>query len=93
MERACGSDRGAGARGGDRHRRQTPPGAPAAVRTAAVELLAKSIRTGPEIAGVHFADQQVDYQNYGPALIRRCGASSMLSPWRRPRGRVIGAAS
>ena len=69
------------------------PGAPAAVRAAAIALLATSIRTGPEIAGVHFADQQVDYQNYGPGLIRRCGAASMLAPWRRPRGRVIEAAS
>ena len=42
------------------------PGAPADVRTAAVELLAASIRTGPEIAGVQFADQQINYQNLRP---------------------------
>ena len=69
------------------------PGAPAAVRTAAVELLAKTIKAGPEIAGAAFADQKVDYHNLGPGLIRRCGAASMLAPWRRPRGRVIEAAS
>ena len=69
------------------------PGAPAAVRTAAVELLATTIKAGPEIAGAAFADQKVDYHNLGPALIRRCGAASMLAPWRRPRGRVIEAAS
>ena len=69
------------------------PGAPPDVKNAAVELLAASIRTGPEIASVEFSDQKIDYQNYGPGLIRRCGAASMLAPWRRPRGRVIEAAS
>ena len=66
------------------------PGAPADVRTAAVELLARTIKAGPEIAGAAFADQKVDYHNLGPALIRRCGAASMLAPWApapRPRHR------
>ena len=69
------------------------PGAPADVRTAAVELLTKTIKAGPEIASAEFADQKVDYHNLGSALIRRSGASSMLAPWRRPRARVIKAAS
>ncbi len=68
------------------------PGAPADVRTAAKAMLSATIRNGPEIAGVQFADQQVDYHNLGPTLIRRCGATSMLAPWRRPRARVIEAA-
>ena len=68
------------------------PGAPPDVRTAAVELLVKSIRSDPLVASVEFADQKVDYASLGANLIRRCGASSILAPWRRPRARVIEAA-
>ena len=38
-----------------------------------------------------FADQQVSTHNLGANLIRRCGASSILAPWRRVRARVIEA--
>lgn len=69
------------------------PGAPADVKTAAKAMLASTIRHGPETSSVQFADQQVEWHNLGPALIRRCGAASMLAPWRRPRARAIGADS
>ena len=68
------------------------PGAPADVRTAASAMLAQTIRHGPETAQVQFSDQSVQWHNLGPALIRRCGAASMLAPWRRPRARAIGEA-
>ncbi len=68
------------------------PDAPGDVQTAAIELLVKSIRSDPLVASVGFADQKVDYAGLGANLIRRCGASSILAPWRRPRARVIEAA-
>ena len=69
------------------------PGAPGDVRTAAVDLVERSIENDPLVSGVQFADQQVDYATAGPSIIRRCGAASILAPWRRPRARVIEAAS
>ena len=69
------------------------PGAPAEVRTAAVEMVAQSIDDVPYDNETHFADQQVSTHNLGPAIIRRCGAASILAPWRRPRARVIEGAS
>ena len=69
------------------------PDAPADVQTAAVELLIDSLRDLPYENDTHFADQQVSTHNLGANLIQRCGASSILAPWRRPRARVIEAAA
>ena len=69
------------------------PSAPADVRAAAVHLVAESIRYDPLTESVQFADQEVKYTNLGPSIIRRCGASSILAPWRRPRARAIEVAS
>ena len=65
---------------------------PATFRPRPSSLLVKSIRSDPLVASVGFADQKVDYAGLGANLIRRCGASSILAPWRRPRARVIEAA-
>ena len=67
------------------------PGAPASVMAAAVQLLAESIKVGPEVSDVQFADQQVSY-HAGVAMLRRCGGASLLSQWRRPRARPVEAA-
>ena len=69
------------------------PGAPEDVRTAAVELLIDSLRDLPYDNETRFEDQVVSTHNMGANLIRRCGASSILAPWRRPRARVIEGAS
>ena len=69
------------------------PAAPADVRTAAVAMLVDSMLDPPYENDVQFAGQQVSTHNLGPNLIRRCGASSILAPWRRPRARVIEEAS
>ena len=69
------------------------PEAPADVRTAAVDLMVDSIRDLPYVQSTQFDDQKVDEHNLGPNLIRRCGASSILAPWRRPRARVIEGAA
>ena len=78
--------------GSGRRRRagnRNAPGAPAAVKAAAVDLVSRSIEYDPLTSSVQFADEQVDYQNLGPGISRRCGASSILAPFRRPRERVI----
>ena len=69
------------------------PEAPADVRTAAVELMIDSLRDLPYDNDTQFDDQQTSTHNLGTNLIRRCGASSILAPWRRPRARVIEGAS
>ena len=69
------------------------PSAPAEVQRAAVDMVAESLRDPPYENEVHFADQQVSTHNLGPSIIRRCGASSILAPWRRPRARIIEGAS
>ena len=65
------------------------PGAPAEVRTAAVELIGDSLQDPPYENEVHFEDQQVSTHNLGASIIRRCGASSILAPWRRPRALAL----
>ena len=69
------------------------PGAPADVQTGAVELLAQSLCVDPAVADVSFSDSEVKYHDHGPSAIRRSGALPLLAPWRRPRARVIEAAS
>ena len=69
------------------------PAAPADVRTAAVEMVVDSLLDPPYESDVQFADQQASTHNLGANIIRRCGASSILAPWRRPRARVIEGAS
>ena len=61
------------------------------MQTADVELLIDSLRDLPYENDTQFADQQVSTHNLGANLIRRCGASSILAPWRRVRARVIEA--
>ena len=65
------------------------PAAPAAVRTAAVDLVESSIKQSPLVESVQFSDQQTEWANLGPTIIRRCGAASILAPWRRPRARIL----
>ena len=69
------------------------PDAPAAVRTAASSMVEQSILDAPYDDETRFSDQVTTTHNLGPNIIRRCGASSILAPWRRPRARVIEAAS
>ena len=69
------------------------PEAPADVRTAAVEMVELSMRDTPYDADTQYDDQRVSTHNLGANIIRRCGAASILAPWRRPRARVIEAAS
>lgn len=69
------------------------PGAPADVRAACASMVEQSIIDTPYDNETHFADQQTSTHNLGPNIIRRCGAASILAPWRRPRARVIEAAS
>ena len=64
------------------------PDAPADVRTAAVSLVVKSLKTPAHVAAVRFEDQGIDYQT-GFDLMRRCGATSILAAWRRPRARAL----
>ena len=52
-------------------------------------MVAQSILDTPYDNDVHFADQQVSTHNLGANIIRRCAASNILAPWRRPRARVI----
>jgi hypothetical protein len=60
------------------------PSAPAAIRTAAVDLVAEHLED-PTVAETHFADQQIQEHNFGPAALKRSGASALLAAWRRPR--------
>lgn len=65
------------------------PGAPADVLAAAAAMVAQSILDTPYDDTVNFADQQTSTHNLGANIIRRCGASSILAPWRRPRARAL----
>ena len=65
------------------------PGAPTDVRDAAVALVVRSILDTPYDNDGQFAAQQVSTHNLGANLIHRCGAASLLAPWRRARARVI----
>ena len=61
------------------------PGAPASVRAAAAAMVEQSLLDAPYDNEAHFSDQQVSTHNLGPAILLRCGASSILAQWRRPR--------
>ena len=67
------------------------PDAPPDVRAAAVEMVTTVL---PEMSAqtASFADQSVT-SFPGVDAIRRSGASGLLAPWRRPRARVIEAAT
>ena len=70
-------------------------GSPAAIRTAAIARLSHWIARYPadSIASVSHSDQSVSWQKSEMASgILLSGAAALLSPWRRPRGRVIEAA-
>ena len=71
-------------------------GSPAAIRTAAIARLSHWIARYPadSIASVSHSDQSVSWQKSEMASgILLSGAAALLSPWRRPRGRVIEEAS
>ena len=71
-------------------------GPPAAIRTAAIDRLARWIARYPAdgIATVNHSDQTVSWSKSEMASgIMLSGAAALLSPWRRPRGRVIEAVS
>ena len=72
------------------------PGAPADLRSTAAELVAahlESIDTAHESIG--FGSQSVGSfaPNLVSAVFRQSGATALLASWRRPRARVIEAAS
>ena len=69
------------------------PEAPRDVKTAAASMVEQSILDTPYDDETVFADQRTTTHNLGASIIRRCGASSILAQWRRPRARVIEAAS
>ena len=69
------------------------PEAPADVRAACASMCEQSILDTPYDDETVFADQQTKTHNLGASIIRRCGASSILAQWRRPRARVIEAAT
>ncbi len=69
--------------------RDFAPGAPEAVRVAAVDMVSRSIEHDPLTERVEFADETLAYHNMGASIIRRCGAASILAPWRRPRARAL----
>ena len=51
------------------------------------------MRDTPYDTDTQYDDQRVSTHNLGANIIRRWGAASILAPWRRPRARVIEAAS
>ena len=69
------------------------PDAPANVRAAAAAMVEQSMLDTPYDDEIGYDDQRTKTHNFGASHIRRCGASSILAPWRRPRARVIEAAT
>ena len=70
------------------------PDAPTEVVTAAMDLLRQAIRLPVGVEEAAFSDQTVHYEGRaGADLLRRSGAASLLASYRRPRARVIEAAS
>ena len=69
------------------------PAAPADVRTAAAAMVEQSMLDTPYDDEIGYDDQRATTHNLGANIIRRCGASSILAPWRRPRARAIAEAS
>ena len=72
------------------------PGAPVGLRSTAAELVAshlEAIDTARESEA--FGNQSAG--NFAPSMVsavfRACGATALLASWRRPRARVIEAAS
>ena len=69
------------------------PEAPASVRSAAASMVEQSLLDTPYDGVTAFDDQRVETHNMGASIVRRCGASSILAPWRRPRARPIAEAA
>ena len=69
---------------------------PAEIRTAAIGLFARWIERYPSdgIVSVNHSDQSVSWAPIAMGSgVMLWGAAALLAPWRRPRGRVIEAAS
>ena len=69
---------------------------PAAVRTAAIGRLANYLQRYPSdgVSSISHADQTASWQkNELAGALHASGAAALLSAWRRPRGRIIEAAS
>ena len=72
------------------------PGAPADLRSAAVELVTAHLESmDTAIGSTSFGDQSMTTHppNLVSAVFRQSGATALLASWRRPRARVIEAAS
>ena len=72
------------------------PDAPAAIRTAAIGRLTDWIERFPAdgSTAVGYDGQSLSTMQAGTVdALRASGAAELLAPWRRPRGRVIEAAS
>ena len=69
---------------------------PAEIRTAAIGLFARWIERYPSdgIVSVNHSDQSVSWAPIAMGSgVMLSGAAALLAPWRRPRARVIEAAS